>query len=64
MEGLIEKVSLVSDKIDIIEIYSVVVKIHDAINQCHQNCECLRYLREIKSLLDIINTNEISEDNF
>ena len=57
-----EKIPLVSDKIDIIEIYSVGAKIHNVINQCRQNCKCSQYLREIKSLLDTINTNEISED--
>ena len=62
MEGIMEKIPLVSDKIDIIEIYSVGAKIHNVINQCRQNCKCSQYLREIKSLLDTINTNEISED--
>ena len=32
VEAIIEKISLVSDKIDIIEFYSVGVKIHDVIN--------------------------------
>ena len=38
MEGIMEKIPLVSDKIDIIEIYSVGAKIHNVINQCRQNC--------------------------
>ena len=41
MEAIIEKISDVSDKIDIIELYSVGEKIHDVINQCNQNCACL-----------------------
>ena len=70
MEAVIEKISLVSDKIDIIELYSVGEKIHDVLNQCNQNCRCLQYLSDLKSLIDSINTNElhanqkISKKNF
>ena len=59
MEAIIEKNSLVSDKIDIIELYSVGVKIHDVINQCHQNCACPRYLIDLKNLIDTIDTNHV-----
>ena len=48
MEAIIEKISYVSDKIDIIELYSVGEKIHDVINQCNQNCACLRYFTDLK----------------
>ena len=70
MEAVIEKISLVSDKIDIIELYSAEEKIHDVLNQCNQNCRCLQYLSDLKSLIDSINTNElhanqkISKKNF
>ena len=70
MEAVIEKISLVSDKIDIIELYSAGEKIHDVLNQCNQNCRCLQYLSDLKSLIDSINTNElqanqkISKKNF
>ena len=53
MEAVIEKISLVSDKIDIIKLYSVGEKIHDALNNCNQ------YLRDLKSLIDSINTSEV-----
>ena len=62
MEAIIEKNSLVSDKIDIIELYSVGVKIHDVINQCHQNCACPRYLIDLKNLIDTIDTNHVPEN--
>ena len=61
MEAIIEKISLVSDKIDIIELYSVGVKIHDVINQCHQNCACPQYLIDLKNLIDTIDTNHVPE---
>ena len=53
MEAVIEKISLVSDKIDIIKLYSVGEKIHDALNNCNQ------YLRDLKGLIDSINTSEV-----
>ena len=53
MEAVIEKISLASDKIDIIELYSVGEKIHDVLNNCNQN------LRDLKSLIDSINANEV-----
>ena len=59
MEAVIEKISLVSDKIDIIELYSVGEKIHDVLNQCNQNCRCLQYLSDLKSLIDSVDTNEL-----
>ena len=59
MEEVIEKISLVSDKIDIIELYSVGEKIHDVLNQCNQDCRCLQYLTDLKNLVDSINTNEL-----
>ena len=59
MEAVIEKISLVSDKIDIIELYSAEEKIHDVLNQCNQNCRCLQYLSDLKSLIDSINTDEL-----
>ena len=62
MEAIIEKNSLVSDKIDIIELYSVGVKIHDVINQCHQNCACPRYLIDLKNLIDTIDTNHVPKN--
>ena len=61
VEAIIEKISLVSDKIDIIELHSVGVKIHDEINQCRQNCACLRYLIDLKNLIDTIDTNHVPE---
>ena len=60
MEVVIEKISLVSDKIDIIELYSVGEKIHDVLNQCNQDCRCLQYLTDLKNLVDSINTNELA----
>ena len=54
MEAVIEKISLASDKIDIIELYSVGEKIHDVLNNCNQN------LRDLKSLIDSINANEVN----
>ena len=62
MEAIIEKNSLVSDKIDIIELYSVGVKIHDVINQCHQNCACPQYLIDLKNLIDTIDTNHVPKN--
>ena len=62
LEAIIEKISLVSDKIDIIELYSVGVKIHDVINQCHQNCACPRYLIDLKNLIDTIDTNHVPKN--
>ena len=59
MEAVIEKISLVSDKIDIIELYSVGEKIHDVLNQCNQDCRCFQYLTDLKNLVDSINTNEL-----
>ena len=59
MEAVIEKISLVSDKIDIIELYSAEEKIYDVLNQCNQNCRCLQYLSDLKSLIDSINTDEL-----
>ena len=53
MEAVIEKISLASDKIDIIELYLVGEKIHDVLNNCNQN------LRDLKSLIDSINANEV-----
>ena len=59
MEEIIEKISYVSHKIDIIDLYSVGEKIHHVINQCNQNCACLRYLTDLKNLIDTINTNVV-----
>ena len=59
MEAIIEKISYVSHKIDIIDLYSVGEKIHHVINQCNQNCACLRYLTDLKNLIDTINTNVV-----
>ena len=59
MEAVIEKISLVSDKIDIIELFSVGEKIHDVLNKCNQNCRCLQYLSDLKSLIDSVDTNEL-----
>ena len=59
MEAIIEKISYVSHKIDIIDLYSVGEKIHHVINQCNQNCACLRYLTDLKNLIDTINTNDV-----
>ena len=62
MEAIIEKISDVSDKIDIIELYSVGEKIHDVINQWNQNCACLRYFADLKKLIDTINTNDLPKN--
>ena len=59
MEAIIEKISYVFDKIDIIKLYSVGGKIHHVINQCNQNCACLQYLTDLKNLIDTINTNDV-----
>ena len=60
MEAVIEKISLVSDKIDIVEFHSLGEKIHDVLNQCNQDCRCLQYLTDLKNLVDSINTNELA----
>ena len=62
MEPIIEKILHVSDKIDVIELYSVGEKIHDVVNQCHQNCTCLQYLIDLKNLIDTIDTNHVPEN--
>ena len=59
MEAIIEEISYVFDKIDIIKLYSVGGKIHHVINQCNQNCASLQYLTDLKNLIDTINTNDV-----
>ena len=59
MEAIIKKISSASDKIDIMELYSVGEKIHHVINKCNQNCACVQYLTDLKKLIDTINTSDV-----
>ena len=63
MEGIFEKISLICDKIEIIELYSTGEKVHDVYSGCNQNCECLEYLNELRNLIDSITTNELHVDH-
>ena len=58
MEAIIEISLTVSNKIDILEIYSTGEKIHNVINTCNENCTCIQYLRNLKNLLDTIDSIE------
>ena len=63
MEGIFEKISLICDKIEIIELYSTGEKVHDVYSGCNQNCECLEYLNELRNLIDSITTNGLHVDH-
>ena len=63
MEGNFEKISLICDKIEIIELYLTGEKVHDVYSGCNQNCKCLEYLNELRSLIDSITTNELHVDH-
>ena len=63
MEGKFEKISLICDKIEIIELYLTGEKVHDVYSECNQNCECLEYLNELRNLIDSITTNELHVDH-
>ena len=63
MEGIFEKISLICDKIEIIELYSTGEKVHDVYSGCNQNCECLEYLNELRDLIDSITTNGLHVDH-
>ena len=63
MERLFEKISLICDKIEIIELYLTGEKVHDVYSGCNQNCKCLEYLNELRSLIDSITTNELHVDH-
>ena len=64
MEGIFEKLSLICNKIKIIELYSTGEKVHDVYNRCNQNyCECLEYLNELRNLIDSVTTNELHVDH-
>ena len=63
MEGIFEKISIICDKIEIIELYSTGEKVHDVYSECNQNCECLEYLNELRNLIDSITTNELHVDH-
>ena len=63
MEGKFEKISLICDKIEIIELYLTGEKVHDVYSRCNQNCKCLEYLNELRSLIDSITTNKLCIDH-
>ena len=63
MERLFEKISLICNKIEIIELYLTGEKVHDVYSGCNQNCECLEYLNELRNLIDSITTNELHVDH-
>ena len=63
MEGIFEKLSLICNKIKIIELYSTGEKVHDVYSRCNQNCECLEYLNELRNLIDSVTTNELHVDH-
>ena len=63
MKRLFEKISLICDKIEIIELYLTGEKVHDVYSGCNQNCKCLEYLNELRSLIDSITTNELHVDH-
>ena len=63
MERLFEKISLICDKIEIIELYLTGEKVHDVYSGCNQNCKCLEYLNELRSLIDSITTNKLCIDH-
>ena len=63
MERLFEKVSLICNEIEIIELYLTGEKVHDVYSGCNQNCECLEYLNELRNLIDSITTNELHVDH-
>ena len=63
MERLFEKVSLICNEIEIIELYLTGEKVHDVYSGCNQNCKCLEYLNELRSLIDSITTNELHVDH-
>ena len=63
MERLFEKVSLICNEIEIIELYLTGEKVHDVYSGCNQNCECLEYLNELRNLIDSITNNELHVDH-
>ena len=63
MERLFEKISLICNKIEIIELYLTGEKVHDVYSGCNQNCECLEYLNELRNLIDSITTNGLHVDH-
>ena len=63
MEGKFEKLSLICNKIEIIELYLTGEKIHDVYSGCNQNCECLECLNELRNLIDSITTKELHVDH-
>ena len=63
MEGIFEKISLICNKIEIIELYSTEEKVHDVYSGCNQNCERLKYLNELRNLIDSITTKGVHVDH-
>ena len=63
IEEIFEKISLICDKIEIIELYSTGQRVHDVYSSCNQNCKCLEYLNELRSLIDSITTNKLCIDH-
>ena len=45
------------------ELYSTEEKVHDVYSGCNQNCECLKYLNELRNLIDSITTNGLHVDH-
>ena len=63
MKGIFQKISLICDKIKIIELYSTGEKVHDVYSRWNQNCECLEYLNELRNLIDSVTSNELHVDH-
>ena len=63
MKGIFQKISLICDKIKIIELYSTGEKVRDVYSRWNQNCECLEYLNELRNLIDSVTTNELHVDH-
>lgn len=59
MEATVEKISQITHKNELNELYLVGEKIHEVINHCNQNCVCLQYLSDLKHLIEVIDTGAI-----
>ena len=58
MEAIVEKISQITHKNELYEVYLVGEKIHEVTN-CNQNCACSQYLSDLKHLNEVIDTGPI-----
>ena len=64
MEMVVEKIEVIgSHKNNLIDIFSVGQKIHEAVNTCGDNCDCYKnYLTKVNNLIENIAGQEISAE--